>query len=159
MSVSRKTTQIYLRRPKKDVEYIPPDPIIYGAGLTNQSLCDRIAGCFNCTSGWLCFIILWIFFLILVAITLSFLKVLGDPSIWGWVGWLMVDFPFDLALVTTASLILFFACLETKSDTNETICTCVKTRASYYSRIIVALALWVVGFVILNRGFNADAPE
>jgi hypothetical protein len=163
-TIPKKYQENYQKGSKKNAVKLrnssPTRSNIFDTSSENQGCCGKFAGCFDCTSGWLCLVILLDVLFLLLAIVLFLLKLLEDPIEWGWLGWLIVDLPFDLIFVVTASFILFFACLKKKSPNGTSACwDRLKTHASYYLRIFIALALWLVGFIILNRGFNADAPR
>jgi hypothetical protein len=146
--MAKKTTQIYLRRPKDDeIKYVPPSLQVYGMDGQEEDWRTKFAkfwGCTRCNLYLL--IILYAIMLATFIILLCLKKFSLDPSLLGMLIWALVLLPLRYLVCAIASSICFYAlheCLRVpveKVDTGDR----EPCSASCVCKTLLAVVLWLI---------------
>jgi hypothetical protein len=175
--MTKKMTQIYMRRPKEDgIEHLPPSLRAYGMNAEQkkgEDRCSKFANFLGYIAPYdmCCFMILYA--IILAAfIALLCLRLLLDPSNPGIPNWFLVLLPLVL-LINTIAGHCYFKCMDecpamkrqekgtTRVESESCSTPCV---GKWMCKILPLSALWLIGLGLCMLGcflgnvylFNSD---
>ena len=150
--MARKTTQIYLRRPKNEVEHAPSSLRMYGMDGQKTNCCTELANFCGCTKCVLCYFLIVSTILVMAFIVLLCLWIFLEPPLPAWSLGLFFSAPLgvliDLIAFSTLIYDVFGYCGEREkteiSERRECLaCGC---------KSLCAIVLWLIGWGLSALG-------
>ena len=145
--MAKKRTQIYLRRPRDEIERALSTPPVYGMKEQVDHCCTVFAGLWNCEKIGLCIFMTAYVILLVIFGVLLFSKLFTELNLYAGLNWIVVMLPLEL-LVTSIAFASgvngIFDWRRNLGDKQE-VCDAKACSISCVSKVVWAIILWLIG--------------
>ena len=144
--MAKKTTQIYLRRPKDEIEHAPSSLQMYGMDGQRTNCCTELANFCGCTKCVLCYLLIIFAILLAAFIVLLCLWIFLDPPLPARPFGLFVPAPLGILVNLIGFSILFFDVFGCCGEREKTEISNGRKCLACGCKSLCAIVLWLIGW-------------